>query len=903
MNKSNYIRTILFFLPILFAGVSANFSNIYAQTALSVNPTEKDSVGVSADSLFYRNKGINKTGLDSTIHSTATDTISLDLKRKTMRYRGSAKVDYTPYELEAEIITIDFKHDEMEAYGVLDSGNVPVGFPIMKEKGQAYAGEKIRFNLRTQKGKISLGETHLDEGFYFGSKIKRVSKNEMYIQDGFYTTCDNPEPHYHFGAKKMKFSTRDKVFVEPVTFYVEDMPLLTIPFGLFFPMQSGRRSGIIVPSFFFSKSRGVVFKDLGVYWAASDYWDTQFRTDLFSKGGIMMKSRTRWELRDVFSGYADLQYGYTRTDVDDPFNKNWGIELKHDHTISPQERLTVNLDFKTQGFNRKTYSGNYANSIEDWIKQTVTSNASFSKNFNNGHSLSLSYGRDQNIRTDAYTQTSRASYNVPNFKPLGSIKALPRWMRDIQTGLRTSLLYNNQKDLAFDEYTLSDTSYIDTSFVLDDQSRLELRPSFSVSPKLGHFTVTPSIGYSSNIYRRSLTKEYSPEDSALVESYEQGAFYEHRYSFSTGVSTKLFGIVDNRRPFLFFIKPEMLGFTAFRHTYNPSVNFRWTPDQSDDDNYFGQYRDRYGEMQRYSRFEGDGGGLASRSESFSLGYNDKHVFELKAPHSVGDSIEQKNYELLTLNFGADYNFAADSMNMSDIRLGFRTPAIKFLQFSGNARFTPYDEDIIEKENIYTGEIDRTYGKVNRYLASAGKGIARMTYLSMSVSTSFSSDGISFQNENEIVDTKDTSDREEQEPVLGSRFTARYQEKEDVDYFAENSPGYSPFNLPWNASFGLTYSYNKPTQDPESLRKTLYLTTNFSCTFAETWKISANTGYDFIGNEFRTPSLNLHKDLHCWDLQFNWTPFGDYSGFYLRFGIKASQLKDLKIEKQNSPLLR
>jgi hypothetical protein len=476
-------------------------------------------------------------------------------------------------------------------------------------------------------------------------------------------------------------------------------------------------------------------------------------------------------------------------------------------------------------------------------------------------------------------------------------------MRDIRTGLRTSLIYNNQKDLSFDQYTLADTSYIDTTFTFDDQSRLELRPSFSVSPKLGFFTITPSIGYSSNIYRRSMTKHYSQEDSAVVEDYEYGAFYEHRYSFSTGVSTKLFGIVDNRRPLLGLIKPEMLGFTAFRHTYNPSVSFRWTPDQSENNDYFGEFENQYGEIERYSRFAKDGGGLASRSEAFSLGYRDKHVFELKSPHAVGDSIEQKNYELLTLNFGADYNFAADSMNMSDITLGFRTPAIKFLQFSGNARFTPYDEDIVEKENIYTGEIEKDYTKVNRYLFDAGKGLARMTSLSLSMSTSFSSDGISFGNENDDVVPEDTTKKEETKPVLGSRFQAMYKETETPDYYAENSPGYSRFKLPWSANFGLTYSYNKASQDPESLRETLYLTSSLNCTFAETWKVTANTGYDFINKEFRTPSLSLHKDLHCWDLQFNWTPFGDYKGFYLRFGIKASQLKDLKIEKQDSPLLR
>ena len=855
------------------------------------------------DSLI-KSSEINKDGLDAQITSSATDTISFDIRKKKMRYRGAAKLDYSKYKLEAEVITIDFENNELTAVGELDTAGIPYGYPIMAEDAEQFAGEKIRFNLLTQKGIISLGETNMDEAFYFGSRIKRMSKKEMFIEDGYYTTCDNPEPHFHFGAHKMKFVAGEKVFVEPVTAYIEDMPLFTIPFGLFFPMESGRKSGIIVPSFYFSGSRGVVFKNFGFYWAASDYWDTQFKGDFFSKGGFMAKNKTQWIIRDVMRGYMDLEYGRTRKNVDDPYNTNWAVKLNHDHTISPMERLTVNLDFRTQGFNRNTYSGNYSNSMEDWTKQSVTSNASFSKSLEVGHSLSASYSRDQNIINNTYSQSSQLSYSVPSFKPLRSVNVLPQWIQDIQTGLRTRLLYNNQKNINYDEYSLLDTTFIDTTFAFDNQSRLELRPSISVSPKLGHFTVTPSIGYSSNVYRRSLTKSYETSDSSLHESYEQGAFYEQNYSFSTGISTKVFGIVDERRPFLFLIKPEMLGFSAFRHTYQPSISMNWRPDQSDNDAYFGEFTNEYGEIQTYSRFEDDGGGLASRQSSFSLKYSDKHVFEIKVPKFLKDkdSTFLKNYELLALNFGVGYNAIADSLKMSDVSLGFRTPAIKFLQFSGTARFTPYDEDIVYKENIYTGEITPTYNKVNRFLMEDGQGLLRMTNMSFSLSTSFSSKGISFDNENDIEEEPDTTETE-QKPILGSRFTAKYSEKEQVDYFAENTPGYSYFNLPWNAGMGLTYSYSKPKQDPESLSQSLYLSLNFACTFAETWKVTANTGYDILNKDIRTPTIGLVKDLHCWDLRFNWTPMGDYSGFYLRFGIKVSQLKDLKIEKQDSPLLR
>jgi len=68
-------------------------------------------------------------------------------------------------------------------------------------------------------------------------------------------------------------------------------------------------------------------------------------------------------------------------------------------------------------------------------------------------------------------------------------------------------------------------------------------------------------------------------------------------------------------------------------------------------------------------------------------------------------------------------------------------------------------------------------------------------------------------------------------------------------------------------------------------------------------MSFSGGYDFIRSSLTVPSINLIKDLHCWELIFNWIPTGGNAGFYLKIGIKSSQLQDLKFEKQNNPLLR
>ncbi|MEI6091667.1 MAG: putative LPS assembly protein LptD [bacterium] len=889
MKPSKYIISIFIYL--------LGFAALHAQSDTTAIP-EKKAISVSADSIFKK-KGIHDSGLDSTIYSRASDTITLDIESKIMHYRGKSLIKLKKQVLEAEIIDISFESGELQAYGILDSNKAPIGFPVFDDKGEKFAGERIKFNLRSQKGLISLGETQLDEGFYFGDKIKRISAKEYYIRNGYYTTCDAPEPHYYFGAKKMKFVVGEKVFVEPITFYVEQLPLATIPVGIFFPMQSGRQSGIMVPSFYFSSSRGVVFKDMGFYLAISDYWDTQIKADIYSKGGYMLKNSTRWNLLDIFNGYLNLEYGSTRMDTDDPFTTNWKVEAKHTQKISPQEQLDVNVNFASANFNRRSYSGSYANSQSDWSQQNISSRASFTKNFDNRNSLSLSYDREQNIMNGTFNQSTNAMFNIPTIKPLNTIAILPRWVRDFQTRLRLSAVYDNSKTMNVKQMKDADSSWADTNFVLGDKSRIEIRPDFSISPKLGYFTLTPSIKYNANIYKRQLTRTFTASDSTMHDSYSTGFFYEQNLSLDASLSTKIFGVVDNRRPFLFFIKPEYIGVKAFRHTYQPNISFSWHPDQSTNNTYFGTYEDAFGDTVVYNRFSNDGGGLAYNKEAFQISYSDRHVFEMKVPQ--GDSLDAKNYELLSLNFNGNYNFAADSLKMSNISLGFRTPAIDFLEFSGNATFTPYDEALVKKVNQFTGDTTTSYQKINQYLVANGKGLARLTNLSISLSTRFSSTGVSFDPL--LTGAKDSANIEKVKPVLGQRFKTLYKKYIEPDVFAENNPGYSKFNLPWDFNVGATYSFTQMTTDKASVQHALFINASLNFTIAETWKIRTSTGYDVINKEFRTPIVSLNKDLHCWDLQFNWTPFGSNQGFYLRFGIKSSQLKDLKIEKQRNPFMR
>ncbi|MDZ7777313.1 MAG: hypothetical protein U5L09_17750 [Bacteroidales bacterium] len=41
-----------------------------------------------------------------------------------------------------------------------------------------------------------------------------------------------------------------------------------------------------------------------------------------------------------------------------------------------------------------------------------------------------------------------------------------------------------------------------------------------------------------------------------------------------------------------------------------------------------------------------------------------------------------------------------------------------------------------------------------------------------------------------------------------------------------------------------------------------------------WKFRLRSGYDFKQKSISYTSINIHRDLHCWQMSFNWIPDGD-----------------------------
>jgi len=112
--------------------------------------------------------------------------------------------------------------------------------------------------------------------------------------------------------------------------------------------------------------------------------------------------------------------------------------------------------------------------------------------------------------------------------------------------------------------------------------------------------------------------------------------------------------------------------------------------------------------------------------------------------------------------------------------------------------------------------------------------------------------------------------------------------------------YVDFKIPWTLqisyNLNVTNSLNTTTQKME-LNKIQSLNFSGDLSLTQKWKVSFSSGFDFITNKFTYTNLNIHRDLHCWEMSFQWIPFGTYRSYSFQINVKPSPLQDLKLARK------
>lgn len=849
---------------------------------------------VAADSLVHDSLAVmpkKKQPLDAPVVYEANDSIVFTQGGYAHLY-GQGKVNYEKIELTADVITMNMDSSTVYATGVADTLGVLQGKPVFKDGETPYESEIMRYNFKTKKGFINNVVTQQGEGYVTSNDAKKDAEDNLYLQNGKYTTCDNHDhPHFYLALTKAKVRPKKNVVFGPAYLVVEDVALpLAIPFG-FFPFSSKYSSGFIMPTYGDEMNRGFYLRDGGYYFAISDKMDLALRGEIFTKGSWGLSAQSNYNKRYKFSGNINVSYLVTKTGEknmpDYSVSKDFKIAWTHrqDAKANPNSTFSASVNFATSSYERSNLDSYYNPNL--YAQNTKTSSVSYSRTFAEaGVTLSGTFNIAQTMR-DSSIAVTLPSLNISMSKkfPFRRKKRAgqERWYEKISIG------YTGQLD---NRIHTKDDMLFKSNLIKDWNNGMKHNVPISATFQLfKYINVVPSFNYNSRWYTQRVKKDYDPvRDDVVAVDTTYGFYRVYDYSASISMNTKLYIFCKPWKK-LFGEKMQMI-----RHVLTPSVSFSGAPDFGS--SRYGYYKtvtytDSEGEVRtrEYSPYEGAIFSYPGKGKQGSVSFSLSDNIEMKVK-SDKDSTGIRKISLIDdISANMSYNFAAKTRPWSDLSMSLRMKLTKNYTLNLSTSFATYAYQFNEQGNVVVG--DRTEWSYGRFGRFQGMG------------TSFS---YTFNNDTwkkwfgPKDDAKPADDAEQGRTDEKARTQKKTSKKASVD-----EDGYMPFKMPW--SFSLSYSFNirENTAKPIHVHNMRYpyrivhtLSGSGNLKIANRWNMTFSTSYDFDAHKIAQTTMTITRDLHCFTMSCSISPVGMWKSYNFSIRANSSMLADaLKWDKRNN----
>jgi lipopolysaccharide export system protein LptA len=798
-----------------------------------------------------------KSFIDEKVEYSADDSILVDKDKKKAYLYNNAVVTYDNMKLTAGYIEIDFGKNIVYSSGIKDSTGKITQKPISEQDGEKFTAGEITYNFKTKKGKIKDVITQQGEGYIHGGGIKKDSSNTFYVAHGKYTTCDLEHPHFYIGAKKIKVIPDDKIVTGPAQLVIMDVPTpLVIPFG-YFPNKKGRASGILVPTYGESKVWGFNLQNGGYYFGNNEYVDLALRGDIYSNGSFAVRAQSNYKLRYKYNGMVGLNYAYMINGnpqfVTTTRTPSYSIRWSHnqDSKANPGSVFSANVNMVSALYNK--YNGNVSNG--QYTTNTLQSKISYSKKLGSNFNFSANAMQSQN------TILKQSTYELPNLA-LTMNRIFP-FKNDNKVGnawydkIGVSASANAKNTITQYDSILYSEKMIQKN-IRQTNNGLQVNIPISTSLNLlKYFTLNPSINTSGFLYTKTIEKKYNPLQNTVKTDTINGMRMAAQYNFATSLKTLMYGN--------YFFKTKRL--KQIRHVITPALNLSYTPDFSEKQ--YGYYKkvqqDSLGNTVLYSPFQNGIFGGPTGGEQGLIGFSVNNTLEAKVKKQTDSgSVAQKVMILQNFSFAANYNAAAKAYNWSNISLSGRTKLFKLLDVNSTATLDPY-------------QVDANNKRIEKYEWNNNR-IGRLTSWTAALGASFKSK----EKTKGKSKTKDDS-----------------AHADELEYIRTHPNAYVDFNVPWNLNVSYNYSFNKQSGVGVKPTTAQAITIRGDLSVTQKWKISMNSGFDLEAKKISLTSISIHRDLHCWEMNFNWIPFGLRQSYTLTLNVKSSVLQDLRIQRKGN----
>ncbi|MEO8880292.1 MAG: putative LPS assembly protein LptD [Gemmatimonadaceae bacterium] len=758
-----------------------------------------------------------------------------------------------------------------------------------------------------------------------------------YAEDASITSCDLPEPHYHFQSSEVKIISKTLLVARPAVLYVADIPVLWLPF-IFQDMRSGRRSGIIPPRFGITDIvrtspdyvRSV--ENLGYYFNINDYMDalvsydwrsgTSNQTGDFGYNKFNGEYRYRWLNRFVSGGIRASYWTYSNG------QRTIGFNWAHSQQFSQSSSLNMNLNYTSNTTVYQQDALTVAQALAAISSQLALTQKLGPFNLTAGGSRSQYAGRDL------------VNQDFPNFSvtPAGPVK-IASWLSWTPTlSVDNNQAFNLEGQTTY-RYSMTPGGLLDSTAIKANTrnttanfqsplriGRFQLSNSFRYSDQLNdlpttvtQFDFNTGVQTGSRTYANIRKQQLDWDTQFSLPGVLQGtwnvapfvSFQNADGSYAYLVKTTLSNgawVSQSKRvqtgisasPTFFAFFPGFGPFSRLRQSIQPRLSFSYAPSSDVSDAFLlATGRTRSGYL----------GGL--RSETMQFQFNQVLEAKLRSKSDTAPDAGDK-IRLLTINASPiDYDFVVASrthrfgVTSNSFSYNLQSDLLPGFDFSSNYSLFQGDplSDTAQFKPFRTGMTATfTIGKNSNPFKTLRRLFGGTQPDTAPVGANLTGNGFS-SNDGQGINAL---------PATAGSVGSRYP-------FAING------NAGWNLSVSFTESQSRPVSgtnvkvtDPRAIcatfppidqpaclqnpppqtdttssllgGSTIYVSPrrstlrgNISFHITPRWSMQWTTGYDFALHQFSDHVVSLQRDMHDWRAIFAFTraPNGNFSfNFYI-----------------------
>jgi len=854
----------------LVVGVDSLFSQ-------PINIKEKDTL--VSDSIPKK-----KEFLTDVVKYKAKEYVSINQRLQKIYLYDEAEVYYQDMEIKSGIIVIDYNKNLVYAGRLKDSAGVYSQAPKFKQGANLVEPDSIIFNTETKKALIYNSRTEQSGGYIDAALTKKENDSVYFIKDGKFTTSENrDDPEFYFYMRKAKIVPNKKVVVGLTNMYIYNVPTpIGLPFA-YFPMTDKQTSGIIFPSFGQENERGYFLQNGGYYFAISDYIDLAVLGDYYTNGSYGLRVESSYAWRYHFRGNIGFRYenfitsergfpDYAKSSV---YNIRWSHN--QDQKSNPNSRFSASVNLGSSRYYQESLNQLNAS---NFLNNTLSSSVSYSKTFQGEPQVNMSVTATHSQNTN----TQQINMTLPTFQ--ASVSRI--FPFEPKTGTKKGIIQNvnfQYNVRAENRIQTTDSLFFKKEMFDDALTGVQHSIPFTTNFKLfKYFSLSANANFDENWTLNTIKRYYDTTNDEVVTEDIRGFDSFRTYNFSTSIGTTIYGMFDFKK------EGKDPKIQAIRHVMRPSISYNINPA-------FDEYYDTFDVItangttrQEYSRFEESIFGAPNKTFSSSLGISVANNFEAKIRDKDSTATEPKKIILLNnLNFATSYNFAADSLKWSPVRVSGGTQILNDkMSINFGAVLDPY-------------ALDNNNNKIDQFNINNGGSLFRLTNANINMSYTLSSKSFSGETDtdrNAELESLRSGGRSDDLFGKPQDFADKRLTDEDRSEKDEEPSEFYNYKIPWSLRLAYAVNYSNNARENEISSHSLMFSGDIE--LSPKWTVGASSGYDFKNQGFTYTQLRFERDLLSWRMNFSWIPFSTRSSWNFFIGIKSSLLKDIKYDQRKRP---